>query len=306
MSLSYKAYAPASISNLCVGFDILGLAVKGIGDYVQATLTDEPGVQIRKISGLSANVNSGVHNNTAAIAAQSFLSAINSQKGVSLEITKGIPLAAGLGGSAASSVATVVALNHLFKNPYKEKYDLLRFATAGERWRDKGLPQDNVAASLLGGLILSSPEDSGELRPKSLPFPHGLSLILITPKQEVQTTENRTRLMSEIPLSQHVHESFALATLINGLYRANWDDIKAGFIESFVDDQRSKEIMHYSEIKETLKSHDYLGFGISGSGPTMFAICSNTLDAEKIKEALMNMDLTIRITSPDLNGAVIC
>ena len=156
MSEFITAFAPASIGNVGVGFDVLGLALEGVGDRVLARKTETPGVTVAEVRGLDGEfhpyLSADPDENTASIAAQALLDARGAPFGVELKVHKGVPLQSGMGSSAASAVAAAVAVNALLETPL-EPDALLPYALEGEKYASGGLHADNVAPSLLGGLI---------------------------------------------------------------------------------------------------------------------------------------------------------
>ena len=299
---AYKAFAPATISNLGSGFDLLGLAVTGLGDHVIARFTEEEGTVTSNIKGHKQGINT--ESNTAISAVQSLMASLDTSFGVHLEIQKGYPHSSGLGSSAASAVAAVTAVNHLLGRPYKEAIDLFPFAYDGEKSVNPGLPADNVAASLLGGLVLSHFNDP----PARLPLPHGLGVVLIRQPQPISTTDGRLVLSDTISLKQHVHQSHHLASLILGLYRSDLNLISNGLTDIIVEPQRSSMISGFKAIQTLALAHNALGCSISGSGPTIFAIFPNTHVADSFGELALKEypDHFVLSTTVDQRGAHIC
>ena len=202
MSDSVTAFAPASVGNVGVGFDMLGLALEGAGDRVVATRASQPGVVIDEVRGLDGEIHPYLSTdpatNTASIAAQALLDDHGGSLGVGLKVLKGVPLQSGMGSSAASAVAAVVAVNALLDEPL-ETEALLPYAIEGEKYASGGLHADNVAPSLLGGLILC-PQVllPGVVR---LPVPSGVSAVLLHPDLQVNTAHARRGLAKSYPMA---------------------------------------------------------------------------------------------------------
>src|SRR3982750_3101234 len=173
------ARAPASIGNVGVGFDVLGLAFGAAHDRVTAVRETRPGVRLGEVSGLVQSLPSEVDKNTALTAAQALLDAVSADFGVRLDGEKGVPMSAGMGGSAASAVAATAAVNALLPEPLPLEA-LLPFAIEGERVSSDPPPWDNVIASLFGGLVLCAREEEPVLI-RRLPVPAGLVAILLYP-----------------------------------------------------------------------------------------------------------------------------
>src|SRR5581483_396524 len=145
------AFAPASVGNVAIGFDILGLSVGALGDRVTARRSSQPGVRITSIRGVPEALPLEVERNTAGSALLAMYEAVKPDFGIEMEIDKGIPLGSGLGGSAASAVGAVVAANALLPQPCT-RLELLKFAMQGEAVASGSLHVDNIAPSLFGGL----------------------------------------------------------------------------------------------------------------------------------------------------------
>ena len=192
MSDVVTAFAPASIGNVAVGFDMLGLALGDVGDRVLASRTAQPGVAVEEVRGLDGEkhpyLSTNPHENTASIAAQALLAAHGGDLGVSLKVHKGVPLQSGMGSSAASAVAAVVAVNALLEAPLPTEA-LLPYALEGEKYASGGLHADNVAPSLLGGLIFCPQILLPDI--VRLPVPEGVSAVLLHPDLQVNTAHSR-------------------------------------------------------------------------------------------------------------------
>lgn len=310
-NVGIKAFAPATLSNLSSGFDLLGLALNDWGDYVHAQFSPTPGVSISSLTGHKKGVTKDATRNTACVAVTHLLKSLDyKETGISIDIQKGYPHSSGLGSSAASAVAAVVATNALLKNPYKEKRDLLPYALIGERINDPGLPADNVAASLFGGIILSSPDTLHP--PMSLPVPLGISIVVFHPKIQTNTIQERKGLSPNVLLSDHIKQNEALACLILGLNSSNWDLIKLGLHDHIIEPQRKSGIPEFDLLKDKALELGALGFSISGSGPALFAFCHNSLVAENIQRdcgaiwATAGLKYSSMISTVNMEGAIVC
>jgi len=184
MNKSVKVFAPASVGNVACGFDVFGFAIDNPGDEVIAKLIDKPSVTISKISGDQGKLPLDPDKNTASVAIAQFLKQFNSHQGIDIELHKKMPLGSGLGSSAASAVAGVVAANELLGNPLPTK-ELLPFAIAGERVASGSVHADNVAPSLLGGFILIRSYDPLDIIPISTPI--DLVCAVVHPQIEIRT-----------------------------------------------------------------------------------------------------------------------
>ncbi|MBE2184561.1 MAG: homoserine kinase [Anaerolineae bacterium] len=269
---SAEAFAPATVANLGVGFDILGLAVDGAGDSVRAELTDTPGVSIREITGDGGKLPRDPLKNTASIAAASVLKAVNAVQGVALIIHKGLPLASGLGSSAASAVAGAAAANAVLGEPLTRD-QLLEHALEGEA-AVSGYHADNVAPCLYGGITLSYGIKSHEIT--RLPVPAGLYLALITPRIAVPTAKARAVLPATVPLKTMVKQTAGVARLISAIYRGDIAQMAAAMeTDSVVEPARSHLIPQIAEARALAKEAGALALVISGAGPTLCAVCDH-------------------------------
>lgn len=271
------AFAPASIGNVAVGFDMLGLAIAGVGDRVTARRTGTAGVNIVEVRGLDGEMHPYLStesdHNTASIAAQALWLAHGDSTGVELLIRKGVPLQSGMGSSAASAVAAVVAVNALLSEPRPQE-QLLSFALAGERYASGGLHADNVAPSLIGGLVLCPPVLLPELVP--LPTPSGIVSVLIHPELQIDTAQARRSLAKDYTMAQWLSQQGYLAGFIAGCAADDRDLIRRSFHDVIIEPQRAPSVACFDAVKAAALNADALGASISGSGPSIFALCVET------------------------------
>ncbi|MBX9746845.1 MAG: homoserine kinase, partial [Hyphomonadaceae bacterium] len=260
---SATAFAPASVGNVAVGFDILGFSIDVLSDRVTASVTDEPGVTITSITGVAVDLPRQAALNTAGRAVQALLERANPGFGVSLAIEKGIPLGSGLGGSAASAVGGVVAANALLASPLS-KMDLLKCAMQGEAVASGALHVDNIAPSLFGGLVLTVGID--DPRVKQLPVPAGIRAIVVHPRMFLATREARSVLSRSIDMSDFVWQSANLAGFISGCYTNDLDLIRASFEDVIVERQRQALIPGFTQVRAAAMAEGALGCSISGAG----------------------------------------
>ncbi len=271
------AFAPASIGNVAVGYDMLGLALSGVGDRVQARKTDGDNVTIVEVRGLDGEIHphlaTDAEHNTASIAAQALWEAHGSAGSVELKVHKGVPLQSGMGSSAASAVAAVVAVNALLESPL-EVDALLPFALAGEEYASGSLHADNVAPSLLGGLILC-PE---VLLPDvvRLPVPKGVSAVLLHPDLQVNTAHARRKLAKSYSMQQWLEQQGLLAGFIAGCASSDIDLIGRTLRDVIIEPQRSGAVTCFDAVTEAARRAGALGCSLSGSGPSIFALCEDS------------------------------
>lgn len=279
---SVKAFAPATVANVSCGFDILGFAIDAMGDTVELVRKDEPGLTVVSIEGDEGRLPYEVDKNTCAVAIQAMLDEYGEQVGMDIYLKKGLPLGSGMGSSAASAVAALVAANRLLGDPF-EKKELLPFAIAAEKAACGAGHADNVAPSLLGGFVLI--RDYHPLDVIKLHVPKGLYCALLHPHFELKTSDSRSVLRDQISLKHSTIQSGNVAGFIAGLYQEDFDLISRSLKDVIAEPYRAVLIPGFYEMREALKSIGALGMGISGSGPTLFALSKGSEKAEEIRKA---------------------
>lgn len=280
--LSASASAPASIGNVGVGFDILGLAFPAAHDVVTAVSEKRPGVRLARVSGLLSALPAEPAKNTALAAAEAVLRAAKASFGVSLSIDKGVPLSAGMGGSAASAVAAAAAVNSLLDYAFSTE-ELLPFAIEGERASSDPPPWDNVIASLFGGLVLAGSEQPPLIR--RLPVPKDLVAILFHPSATVETRQARALLKSAVPMPIAVEHSRRVGAFIAGCALGDLALVRAGFEDLLVEPQRVHLLPCLPAVQKAARGAGALGCSFSGSGPSVFALAEHR-QAEAVERAM--------------------
>jgi homoserine kinase len=278
-----SASAPASIGNVGVGFDILGQAFDAARDTVTAFREDEPGVRLGRVSGLVSSLPADPGSNTGLAAAEAVLKAASAPFGVRLDIDKGVPVSAGMGGSAASAVAGAAAANALLDQPFSLE-QLLPFALEGERAASDPPPWDNVVACLFGGLVLVASEEP--LFVQRLKVPEGVTAVLLHPQAKVETRAARAILKSEVPMALTIEHSRRVAAFIAGCTTGNLDLVRTGLSDLLVEPQRVHLLPVLPEVQKAAVGAGALGCSFSGSGPSVFAWAPET-DAEAVEAAMM-------------------
>ncbi|GIK27542.1 MAG: Homoserine kinase [Anaerolineae bacterium] len=279
-----EAYAPASMANLGVGFDILGLALDSGGDTVCAEWSDTPGVTIASITGDGGRLPLDPSKNTAGIAALAVLRMADVDRGVSLRITKGLPLASGLGSSAASAVAGAVAVNALLGSPF-QRSELLAACLEGEA-AVSGYHADNVGPSLLGGILLITGVTPDSLF--ALPVPERLVFAIATPGVAVPTAEARAVLPQTVSLKMMVHQTAYAARVVDALHTGAIRPLAAAMEADIVVEPARKHLMpRLDACRAAAKAAGAYGLVISGAGPTLAAICDDRAVADRVRAALM-------------------
>jgi homoserine kinase len=278
-----KIFAPASVANVAVGFDILGFALEKPGDEIIIREGSKPGLVITDIQGAGGKLPYDVMKNTAGYAAYRLLEHLGeTDRPLEMEIHKKMPFGSGLGSSAASAAGGVFAVSE-FLHTGLSKYELLRFAVEGEQIADGAFHADNVGPSLLGGMVLI--RDNETLDIKKLHIPHGLYAAVIYPHVEVLTRESRCILTSEVNFKDVIRQQGNLGSFVAGMYTSDYGLISRSLQDLLVEPQRAHLIPHFYEMKEAALAAGALGFSISGAGPSMFALCDNSIKAESVIEA---------------------
>jgi homoserine kinase len=283
MSEVASAFAPASVGNVAIGFDILGFSIGAIGDRASVRRIKEPEVRIKAIRGVVADLPMDAARNTAGRALQAMREALSLPFGLELELDKGIPLASGLGGSAASAVAAVVAANAVLPKPCG-KLELLKFAMHGEAVASGSLHVDNIAPSLYGGLVLTVGID--QPRVKQIPVPAAVRAVVVHPHMFLSTRQARAILKGSVEMKDFVWQTANLAGFISGCYTNDIDMLRESFEDVVIEPQRSALIPGFNEVRRAAISAGALGCSISGAGPTIFAWCLES-HALAVREAMV-------------------
>jgi len=280
---SARAFAPASVGNIGVGFDVLGHVIEGPRDIARVRRIDTPEVRIEAIGGAVEGADRlplAAADNTAGRALQSLRAALSLPFGFALTLEKGIPLGSGLGGSAASCVAALVAANALLDAPLSREA-LYPFALDGESVASGARHGDNVAPMLLGGVTLSTSD-----RLIALDVPGWLHAVVVHPDQVLETRRSRAVLADPYPLHDVVTHSTHLALFLTGLQRGDRDLIRAGLHDVLVEPRRAPLIPGFAAVKAAALAHGALGASISGGGPSVFAWFDSREAAERAAPAM--------------------
>jgi homoserine kinase len=298
---SAAAFAPATVSNVAVGFDILGFAVEAAGDEVTVALTEETSVRVVEVSDATGTLPDGAISldparNTATVGLIKLLEDLRPGFGFDVRVRKGIALGSGMGGSAASAVAALVAANSLLESPLA-KESLLGYALAAEVVACGASHPDNAAPSLFGGLTLVASTEP--LRCVRLPVPRGLLAVLVHPHVRVDTRDSRAVLQTHVPLADHVRQSARLAGLVAACFT---DDV--GLLRDCLDDiviepQRAALIPGFAGVKRAALEAGALGASISGSGPSVFALVDSEDTAERVRKVMVEAFKSVGVGEVD-------
>jgi len=282
---SVTAFAPATVANVGCGFDIMGFALEGIGDKVTIAVQNERHDSCITICGYYAKqVPSERHKNTAGVAVNAYLEATG-KTGINLSISleKNLPLSSGLGGSASSAAAAVFALNTLFGNPLTTT-ELVPFAMEGERLACGSAHADNVAPSLLGGFILIrsyKPLDIIQVK-----CPDELYCTIIHPHIQLNTSDARRILKRDIPLNDVIRQSANAAAFMTGMIKEDFDLIGRSICDLLAEPKRSQLIPGFEQAKRAALDAGAIGCGISGSGPSVFALCKGEVTSDRVAKVM--------------------
>jgi len=274
------AFAPASVGNVGVGFDLLGHSVAGAGDRAQVRRIDEPVVRIAAIRGCVTELPTEPRANTAGTALLSLRAALDLPCGFELVLHKGIALGSGMGGSAASCVAALVAANALLDQPLSREA-LYAFALDGEAVASGSRHGDNLGSMLLGGLVLATHE-----RLLRIDVPDAWHCALVHPHVVLETRRARAALAGNYALGEFVAQSTHLALVLAGCYRGDAALVREGLKDVLVEPRRAPLIPHFAQVKQAALDHHALGASISGAGPSVFGWYDNRRDAEAASVAM--------------------
>jgi homoserine kinase len=267
-----RARAPASIGNVGVGYDILGLAFEAVFDTVTAEVTREAGVHLGEVTGLVNTLPAVVAENTALAAADALMRAAAVNFGVRLHVHKGVPISSGMGGSAASAVAAASAVNALLSHPFS-KDELLPFCLEGERASADPPPYDNVIGSLYGGMRLAASFEPPRAVP--VPLPQGLTTVLVHPDMRIETRAAREVLSKTVTLSTAVNHARHVAAFMVGCSTGDLDLVRTGLRDVLVEPQRRILMPAFDSVQRAALENGALGCSFSGAGPSMFAWVDN-------------------------------
>ena len=282
---SLKVFAPATVANISCGFDVLGCCLEGVGDEMIIHLSDTPGVRITKIEG--ADLPLDTDKNVAGVAVVALLEKLNNNTaGIEIEIYKKIKAGSGIGSSAASSAGAVWATNKLLGSPFTEK-ELVPFAMEGERLASGNAHADNVAPALLGGFTLVRSYDPLDVL--KLNTPEDLYMTIIHPQIEVKTADSRKVVKPNVSLKKAITQWGNLGGFIAGLYTNDYDLLGRSLEDVIIEPMRSILIPKFEEVKATAIQNGALGAGISGSGPSIFALSKGIENAQNVAQAIENV-----------------
>ena len=289
------AFAPASVSNLACGFDILGMALDAPGDRVTARRTGGSGVAEVEVRGDDGRLPRDPEANSAGAAVAELLEGLRRDDagddgrdhgplpGIALEVRKGVPVAGGLGSSGASAVAAVVAADRVLPGR-RPRARLLRCAVEGERAACGSRHADNVAPSLYGGLVLVRSAVDADV--VELPVPSGLAVAVIRPHTEVETRKAREVLGDHVSLEDAVTQGANLGALVAGLFRGDLELVSRALVDVIAEPKRAGLVPGYRAARDAGLEGGALGANLSGSGPSIFALCRGGAEARSVGKSM--------------------
>jgi len=276
-----KLFAPATIANVSCGFDVLGLCLDTVGDEMIIRKTSKKGVTISKIVGQSLPLDP--LKNVAGVAVLALLKQLDIATGFDIQIIKNIKPGSGIGSSAASAAGAVFGINKLLGEPFSLQ-ELIPFAMEGEKLASGTAHADNVAPALLGGFTLVRSYDPLDVI--KINTPKELYATVIHPQIEIKTSDARSVLKQKVSLKETVIQLGNLGGLISGLYTEDYSLISRSLHDEIVEPYRSVLIPEFNAVREVAKKAGALGTGISGSGPSIFALSKGEKTAKSVGEAM--------------------
>lgn len=276
-----RVFCPATIANVSCGFDVLGLALDAVGDEMVVRKTTEKGIKIAKLTG--QDLPTETLQNVAGVAGLALLASSDYEGGFEIEIYKKIKAGSGIGSSAASSAGAVWAMNQLIGKPFSP-LELVKFAMEGERLASGVAHADNVAPALFGGFTLV--RSYQPLDVVKINTPKELFATVIHPQIEVKTSDSRRILKSTISMEDGIKQWGNVGGLIAGLFMEDYDLIGRSLEDHIVEPIRSILIPGFDSVKQKALASGALGCGISGSGPSIFALSKGIATAKKVADAM--------------------
>ena len=276
-----RIFSPGTVSNVSCGFDVLGFCLDTVGDEMVVRISSEKGIRITKIEGFDLPFET--HKNVAGVSAQALIDDLKPDCGFEIEIYKFIKPGSGIGSSAASAAGSVFAINELMGRPYT-KTELTRFAMKGEALASQSEHADNLAPAIFGGFTLV--KSISPLEILRLPIPDELYATIIHPQIEIKTAEARAILPKSVPLQDAIAQWSNLGSLVHALHNGDYELLQRSLHDSIVEPYRSKLIPHFEDIKLATLASGALGIGISGSGPSIFALSKGEKTAKAVEHSM--------------------
>ena len=298
-----KIFSPASVANMSCGFDVLGFCLDTVGDEMIIRKTISPGLKITKIEGQKLPLD--IRKNVAGVAALALLNGHNSKVGFEIEIYKKIKAGSGIGSSAASSAGAVFGINELLGKPFTA-HELITFAMEGEVLASGSPHADNVSPVLMGGITLvRSIEPIDVIK---LPCPKELTAVILHPKIELRTLHAREIIKKNVSMEKAIRQWGNLGALISALFTEDYDLMSRSLKDEIIEPMRSLLIPEFEVLNKTSMDAGAIGFGISGSGPSVYALTKGIDSAHKVAKAMdefystIGIDFNIHISTMNNQG----
>lgn len=276
-----KIFTPATVANISCGFDILGLCLDTVGDEMVVREVPEKGIKITKITGQKLPLET--HENVAGVAGLALLEKVDASVGYEIEIHKKIKPGSGIGSSAASAAGAVFAINELLGKPFS-KQELIYFAMQGEKLASGSEHADNVSPVILGGFTLV--RSYQPLDVLKINTPNDLYVTIIHPQIEVKTADARAVIKNQVSLKKMVTQMGNFGGLISGLFTNDYDLIGRSLHDEIIEPNRLVLIPEFNKVKKGVIHAGALGAGISGSGPSIFALSKGERTANFVGETM--------------------
>jgi len=276
-----KIFTPATVANISCGFDILGLCLDTVGDEMIVREVPEKGIKITKITGQKLPLET--HKNVAGVAGLALLKQVDASVGYEIEIHKKIKPGSGIGSSAASAAGAVFAINELLGKPFS-KQELIYFAMQGEKLASGSEHADNVSPVILGGFTLV--RSYQPLDVLKINTPNDLYVTIIHPQIEVKTADARAVIKNQVSLKKMVTQMGNFGGLISGLFTNDYDLIGRSLHDEIIEPNRLVLIPEFNKVKKGVIHAGALGAGISGSGPSIFALSKGERTANFVGETM--------------------
>ena len=294
MNNSIKVRASGTVANVSCGFDCLGYSLYSPFDILEITKNNLNKICIT-MNGLgSKNIPTDPKYNTAGRAVLSLLSALEINQGFDIKIEKGIPPGSGIGSSACSAVGAVFGVNQLLETPLSNE-EILVHAMEGEAVAAGEIHADNVAPSLLGGIVLIRSYDPLDFLQISVP--DNLWSTVVLPDYLINTKEARDILPNKVLLKSAIIQSGNLASFILGLEKSDYNLISRSMKDLFAEPFRKKIIPGFKNVKKSALENGAIGCGISGSGPAIFAFSTKENIALKVGEMMQDSFKLVGLSS---------
>jgi len=278
-----RVFSPATVANVGCGFDVFAFALEKPGDEIHLSVKPEPGVEIVEITG-NSSLPLDITKNTASVSISAMLDYLDADFGICLSLHKKMPINSGLGSSAASAVGGIFALNQLLDSKLPNDM-LLKFAIEGEKIASgDNIHFDNSAACLYGGFVLVRSEDPVDII--SIPVPKSLFCVIVPTQIAINTSDSRNMLPKNVSLPQATKQWSNTAAVVAALYESDFELLKRSITDPIIEPTRAKQIPHFYGVRDTALKAGSIGFGISGSGPAVFALADSYKSAIAIRNKI--------------------